>query len=123
MKFKLLVNPPQGEQKLIPVSISGSYFDESRVLWDERKDGKFPDSRLDHVGFLKRVDNKLVIDYDLRAAYDSRAPQRELVKIIEQRKLEYPDLAECIHALLDGGATLDELQAKREAVKAKYPKP
>lgn len=36
------------------------------------------------------------------------------------RKMEYPSLEECIHAILDNG--LEELQAKRQAVKQKYPK-
>jgi len=39
------------------------------------------------------------------------------------RKKEYPNLLDCIHALLDGGDTLSDLQAKRTAVKNKYPKP
>ena len=39
------------------------------------------------------------------------------------RQNEYPNFDECIHALLDGGDTLTELQAKRAEVKAKYPKP
>ena len=38
------------------------------------------------------------------------------------RKNEYPTLQECIHALLDGGDTLTELQEKRTAIKNKYPK-
>ena len=38
------------------------------------------------------------------------------------RKNEYPNLEDCIHALLDGGETLTELQAKRTAIKNKYPK-
>ncbi len=39
------------------------------------------------------------------------------------RKAEYPSHEECIHALLDGGDTLTDLQAKRTATKNKYPKP
>ena len=39
------------------------------------------------------------------------------------RKTEYPSHEDCIHALLDGGDTLTELQEKRQAVKTKYPKP
>jgi|TARA_R100000482_G_C5080763_1_gene125929 hypothetical protein len=39
------------------------------------------------------------------------------------RKTEYPTFEDCIHALLDGGDTLTELQEKRQAVKTKYPKP
>jgi len=38
------------------------------------------------------------------------------------RQTEYPSIDDCIHALLDGGDTLTELQAKRTATKTKYPK-
>ena len=38
------------------------------------------------------------------------------------RQKEYPSLQDCIHALLDGGDTLTDLQAARQAVKDKYPK-
>ena len=38
------------------------------------------------------------------------------------RQNEYPSYEDCIHALLDGGDTLTDLQAKRQAVKDKYPK-
>lgn len=41
----------------------------------------------------------------------------------EERKKEYPSHEDCIHALLDGGDTLTDLQAKRTAIKTKYPKP
>ena len=40
----------------------------------------------------------------------------------EKRQAEYPSIDDCIHALLDGGDTLTELQAKRTATKTKYPK-
>ena len=39
------------------------------------------------------------------------------------RLAEYPTLQDCIHALLDGGDTLTDLQAARQAVKDTYPKP
>jgi hypothetical protein len=35
---------------------------------------------------------------------------------------EYPHWQECIHALLDGGETLENLQALRKSIKEKYPK-
>ena len=38
------------------------------------------------------------------------------------RQSEYPNHEDCIHALLDGGDTLTDLQTKRTAVKDKYPK-
>lgn len=51
---------------------------------------------------------------ELQAAYNAQAYARS-------RKAEYPSLQDCIHAILDND--LDALQLKRQAVKAKYPKP
>ena len=52
---------------------------------------------------------------ELQTDYDAKEYQRK-------RKAEYPNLVDCIHALLDGGDTLTDLQAKRTAIKNKYPK-
>ena len=52
---------------------------------------------------------------ELQAEYDAEEWKRN-------RQAEYPTHEECIHALLDGGDTLTELQAKRTATKTKYPK-
>ena len=52
---------------------------------------------------------------ELQAEYDAEQWKRN-------RQAEYPTHEECIHALLDGGDTLTELQAKRTATKNKYPK-
>ena len=51
----------------------------------------------------------------LQAEYDANQYARD-------RLAEYPNLQDCIHALLDGGDTLTDLQAARQAVKDKYPK-
>ena len=51
----------------------------------------------------------------LQADYDALEWKRN-------RQKEYPDAIECVHALLDGGDTLTDLQAKRTAIKEKYPK-
>ena len=53
---------------------------------------------------------------ELKAEYDAEQWKRN-------RQAEYPSHEDCIHALLDGGDTLTELQAKRTATKNKYPKP
>ena len=53
---------------------------------------------------------------ELQAEYDAEEWKRN-------RQAEYPSHEDCIHALLDGGDTLSELQEKRQAVKTKYPKP
>ena len=50
-----------------------------------------------------------------KAEYDAEEWKRN-------RQAEYPTIDDCIHALLDGGDTLTELQAKRTATKTKYPK-
>ena len=52
----------------------------------------------------------------LQAEYDALAWKRN-------RLAEYPTLQDCIHALLDGGDTLTDLQAARQAVKDAHPKP
>ena len=51
----------------------------------------------------------------LQAEYDALAWKRN-------RQAEYPSTLDCIHALLDGGDTLTDLQAQRQAVKDAYPK-
>tara|TARA_Y100000114_G_C11679010_1_gene287662 strand:- start:21 stop:332 length:312 start_codon:yes stop_codon:yes gene_type:complete len=53
---------------------------------------------------------------ELQAEYDAEEWKRN-------RQAEYPSHDDCIHALLDGGDTLTDLQAKRSATKNKYPKP
>ena len=52
---------------------------------------------------------------ELQAEYDAEEWKRN-------RQAEYPSHDDCIHALLDGGDTLTDLQAKRTAIKNKYPK-
>ncbi len=42
---------------------------------------------------------------------------------LKNRQAEYPSLEDCIHALLDGGDTLTDLQALRTQVKSDNPKP
>lgn len=51
----------------------------------------------------------------LQVDYDSKDYARK-------RETEYPSLKDCIHALLDGGDTLTNLQSLRQSIKTKYPK-
>jgi len=50
---------------------------------------------------------------ELKTNYDAQEYQRK-------RQTEYPTIEECVHAILDND--LENLQAKRQAVKEKYPK-
>lgn len=52
----------------------------------------------------------------LQAEYDAKDWERN-------RQAQYPSIEDCIHALLDGGQTLTDLQAARQLVKDTYPKP
>ena len=59
------------------------------------------------------IENKKIAD--AKAIYNSEQWKRN-------RQAEYPSHDDCIHALLDGRDTHTELQAKRTAIKNKYPK-
>ena len=52
-------------------------------------------------------------DAEIQAAYEAAEYKR-------QRRLEYPSIEECVHAILDDD--LVALQEKRATVKARYPK-
>ena len=81
-------------------SINGN--DINQISWDNRTT---PIPKAD-------IEAKMV---EVQAEYDAEEWKRN-------RQAEYPSHEDCIHALLDGGDTLTELQAKRTATKNKYPK-
>jgi hypothetical protein len=81
-------------------SVNGN--DINQITWHN---GTTPISKAD-------IEAKMV---EVQAEYDAEEWKRN-------RQAEYPSIDDCIHALLDGGDTLTELQAKRTATKTKYPK-
>jgi len=92
-------------QKINPnaqVTIRGADIDTCELEWHN---GTTPISKAD-------IEAKMT---ELQAEYDAEEWKRN-------RQAEYPSIDDCIHALLDGGDTLTELQAKRTATKTKYPK-
>ncbi len=60
-------------------------------------------------------------DEEIDAKHEEMVKEWESLEYQRLRKPEYPSIEECVHALLDD--KLEELQAKRLAVKDKYPKP
>tara|TARA_R100000353_G_C6443677_1_gene179308 strand:+ start:315 stop:644 length:330 start_codon:yes stop_codon:yes gene_type:complete len=66
------------------------------------------------IYLYKLSDDGVVSPTDAGIAFETKQYQRD-------RLQEYPSIQECIHAILDDD--LEALQAKRTAVKAKYPKP
>jgi len=85
------------------VSVRGNDINTCEIQWHE---GTTPIPKAD-------IETKMS---ELQADYDAKQYQRD-------RLTEYPNHNDCIHALLDGGDTLTELQAKRQATKLKFPKP
>ena len=84
-------------------TVNGNDIDTCEIEWHN---GTTPISKSD----IKTKMN------ELQAEYDAEEWKRN-------RQAEYPSHEDCIHALLDGGDTLTELQEKRQTVKTKYPKP
>ena len=85
------------------VTVIGNDINTCEITW---LDGTTPISKAD-------IETKM---NELQAEYDAEEWKRN-------RQSEYPTHEDCIHALLDGGDTLTDLQAKRTATKTKYPKP
>ena len=61
-------------------------------------------------------------DEDIQAKLDELQAIEDAKQYQRDRKSEYPSIEDCVHALLDGGDTLTDLQELRQAVKDKYPK-
>ena len=81
--------------------IEGDDYD--KIKWHESNKEKLPSK--------SEADAEIV---RLEKEFKTKQYQRD-------RLLEYPDLQECIHAILDDDLTA--IQAKRKLVKEKYPKP
>tara|TARA_R110000782_G_C14738003_1_gene405882 strand:- start:124 stop:471 length:348 start_codon:yes stop_codon:yes gene_type:complete len=114
--MKILVNTLTGQQEVIEVGEGGGYFDETRVLWDERIDGSLPEITL---GGMVRSGTTLTFDAALFATVTVNPTEYQ-----RQRSLEYPAIAD----YLDGIVKSDTAQVQAYidaclAVKAKYPKP
>jgi len=67
-------------------------------------------------------DTPVISNDELQAEIDKLQAKYDAEKWKRNRQAEYPTHEDCIHALLDGGDTLTDLQAKRTAIKNKYPK-
>ena len=63
-----------------------------------------------------------ILQADIEAKQTELQADFDALEWKRNRQKEYPDAIECVHALLDGGDTLTDLQAQRTAVKEKYSK-
>ena len=84
--------------------------------------------KYDYVGGISTRDGVITewndslpeLTQELVDSIEAEYEEKEAYK--NKRLADYPTIQEAIHALLDGGDTLTDLQAKRTAVKEKYPK-
>lgn len=99
--IKLLVLTPAGDQKVEEVSESGYYFDQSRVLWDERKDGPLDQSIIDSgLGGIVRVGKDLQIDPTAKESYDTRKElEAQAKEAIEIEKIEIADRLKSVRTI------------------------
>ena len=83
----------------------------------------FPDGQFEisAKGVVKFLDGNSVTEEQIVAEEKRILKEYEDSKYQRDRLKEYPDLQECIHAILDDDLTA--LQAKRKLIKDKYPKP
>ena len=80
-------------------------------------------ARFKHITGLGRVQYTQEEEAEADKKEEAEAEYNRLHGYILKRKTEYPGLEDCIHALLDGGKILEDLQKKRADIKKKYPKP
>ena len=90
---KLLITHPSGEQMVITVDASGSYFDPNAVLWDERERGQLPNDI--ELGKMQLIGGNLikaatVLEEHANAVYQKNLP------------IEVP-IACALEALVDAG--------------------
>ena len=67
-------------------------------------------------------DTPVISKEDIQAKQAELQTEYDALEWKRNRQKEYPNVVECIHALLDGGDTLTDLQAQRTAIKNKYSK-
>ena len=90
---KLLITHPSGEQMVITVDASGSYFDPNAVLWDERERGQLPNDI--ELGKMQLIGGNLIKAATVLEAHANAVYQRNL-------PIEVP-IACALEALVDAG--------------------
>jgi len=69
--IKLLIDHLDDIQRVELIDASGSYFDKSRVIWDEREDGPMPQKAIDAPGGWTKDGNDLVQDLGKKTSHDA----------------------------------------------------
>lgn len=104
---KLLVTLPSGEQAIVHIDESGSYYDESLVLWDTRYRGEMPQITL---GKMRLSDNQLI-------TLDEYIPEHVAAVYAKSIPIEVPMTA-AREALINAGLInlIDQYVASQPAI-------
>ena len=108
--IKLLIDKHGDKpQHLVEVFESGGYNDKSKVLWDERVDGPFPDAMLGNVGGIVRNGKDLALDLTKLSEHQADKSDKEAKK--QDRKAKLATAIQELDALdLSGPMTANEVQ-------------
>jgi len=98
--YKLLVEYPDGNQQVVEVTDSGSFFDKTRVLWDERTDGELPDNL--ELGKIAKQEDELVVLPDYKPEYKELLQERTEEFIKEQSSILWKAASDYIDAEISG---------------------
>ena len=79
-----------------------------------------PNSRFSIISNVINWETAPIPDADIDAKEAELQSEYDSQEYARKRRAEYPSIEECVHAILDDD--LVALQAKRAAVKEKYPK-
>lgn len=99
---KLLIRCPHDElRKVIEIDESGGYFDQSRILWDDSKDGPIPSDMIDPVP----------------------SPNVKELRAAEYAKLDGIKNEAIVELLIENRPEkMEEYKRLRNAIKLKFPK-
>ncbi len=81
---KLLVQNTPSNQELLEIGPGGRYA-AAKILWDERKDGVFPEEKLVQVGGLERVGKDLVFNATMFEAQELAENAQAQAKLLEDK--------------------------------------
>lgn len=105
LAVRLLVKDLNGDVKMVQVHITGS--DTREILWDERVDGKFPNSLLTNKRYrgVSRINGSLVFD---EARFNTRKVKEDAKILAEATKKTKRN--QWVQAFRDGTATNAQIQ-------------
>lgn len=99
MKYQLLVRNPQEKLEIVYVGDSGGYYDNERILWDERTNDPFPEeyrAELDAEEALKEQEKQ-----DKKQKKDAAVTTIASFLAMDDQDIKLSDVIGVIRAMFD----------------------